>query len=39
MNKLNKNYDDYQEIVVKIETKEVDIIIGTNNIVSLIAKY
>lgn len=30
-----KDYDDYQEIVVKIETKEVDIIIGTNNIISM----
>ena len=30
-----RNYEDYQEIVVKIETKEVDIVIGTNNVISL----
>ena len=30
-----RDYEDYQEIVIKIETKEVDIIIGTNNVISM----
>lgn len=30
-----RDYEDYQEIVIKIETKEVDIIIGTNNIITM----
>ena len=30
-----RNYEDFQEIVIKIETKEVDIIIGTNNVISM----
>ena len=30
-----KNYDDYQRIVVQIESGDVDIIIGTNNILAL----
>lgn len=30
-----KDYNDYQNIVVQIESKEVDIVVGTNNVLSL----